>query len=117
MEVPRRLSVYSENRWFFAQISSKTLAYEDSTRKYYKIDIPFGIVDVNQFDPRITMKRGKPGDFLSIDYNNVLGVVSKAQFDLLRPKQTVRNTPSGTASYKQLANKDFYGDVVRNTPG
>lgn len=117
MKVPRKLSVLSNSQWSFAQISSETLAYEDDTRKYYKVDVPFGIVDVNEEDPRNTMKRGKAGDFLSIDYNNVLGVVSKAQFDLLRPKQTVRNPPSGTASYKQLVNKDFYGDVVRNTPG
>lgn len=116
MKVARKLSVKVSGSWFFASISSNSLVVDTPYKKYYKVNQTFGITDFSETDPAVTMDRGRAGDYLGIDYNNVLSIMPKAKFKELYPKEVKRRQPRGTASFKELDNKDFYTEVVRNTP-
>lgn len=116
MKIPKKLSVFYEGKWVFAKISSNSLRKETDNSKFYVIDKPFGILESTESDPKKTLKRGQPGDYLVIDSNNILSVMSKSMFNTLYPKNTTPKKLSGAVSYKNLTNKDFYTEVVRNQP-
>ena len=117
MKIPRRFSVFLNGSWFFANVLSRSLVQDTGLEKYYKINSKFGVVSNDEPDPKNTMFRGAAGDYLRVDYNNLLAVVSKKQFDILFPKKTQKPAQKpGAESSKRLQDQDFYAENARNQP-
>jgi len=116
MKVPRKLSIFYEGKWSFFQLSSSALRRETEFYKYYIMSTPFGILEKTETNPRNTIKRGSAGDYLVIDYNNVLGVMNKETYQALYNEPRPSPQVTGDISYRELNNQDFYAENVRNQP-
>ena len=116
MKVPRKLSVFYEGKWSFFQISSSALRLETEFYKYYVMSLPFGILEKTETNPRNTIKRGYAGDYLAIDYNNVLSVFKKEQFDLMYSNPKTSSKIVGDISSRELLDQNFYTNIVNNRP-
>jgi hypothetical protein len=80
-----RLSIQRAGIWGFENYTNYQLSNIIDGVYFYKIPFNFGVCQSNQFDPSIMVKRGVPGDYLVVDQNNNLSILTEEQFKKQNP--------------------------------
>lgn len=111
-ERPRatKLSVRINGRWQFASFGPVEKRVEGLT--YYRMSKTFGLVSSKTNDPKITLERGVPGDFVAVDQFGELNLVKKEVYELRFPKRNTRPATTQINS-KKLIDPKFITDIVR----
>lgn len=85
-KVYTQLSTKVSDLWGFDNPTLYPLAAIDGTTRFYKIPVPFGLVESKQADPSKYSLRGEAGDIVSVDKNFQLTLIRKQKFLSLYPK-------------------------------
>ena len=111
-ERPRatKLSIKLNGRWQFASFGRVEKKVEGLT--YYRMSKTFGLVSSKTTDPKTTLERGKPGDFVAVDQFGELNLVTKEVYDLRFPRRNTRPETTQINSRK-LNDPKFITDIVR----
>lgn len=114
--VPRNVSLYINGRWVFGSITQKSLVKTTPEAFYYKVNVPFGIVDNLEKDPAMTIGRGEAGDYLLVDVNNLLSIMSDKDYRKIFDIKNTSAPEQTTVNSNALKGKDFYKNVAKNRP-
>jgi hypothetical protein len=98
-----RLSVYLNGRWSFAAPSSATRITED--QKFYLISYPFGLIKSGGNNPANYSIKGEPGDYVAINNQGFLSLVTKSNYSLLFPNP--QQIPTAPPTSTLLKNPNF----------
>ena len=83
----RKISLRRSGRWVFSSLSSLTPVKTTKTQLFCQINEPFGLCLYNQNNPRKTYFRGKPGDYVTVDNDGNLNLVTVKDFTIKFPKE------------------------------
>ena len=98
-----RVTVYFNGKWSFANLSSPTKSTED--QNFYLISYSFGLTKSNVLNPAQFSVKGDPGDYVSLDRQGVLALVTASNYALLFPSS--QQIPTPPPSSEQLRNPNF----------
>ena len=98
-----RITVYFNGKWSFANLSSPTKYTED--QNFYLINYPFGLTKSNVLNPAHFSVKGDPGDYVSLDRQGALALVTASNYALLFPGP--QEIPTPPPSSEQLRDPNF----------
>jgi len=112
LKVPTRLAQYKFGRWEFGTPGNAVRATGEQT--FYLLNSKFGICTGLQEDATKTMFRGRPGDYLAVDRDGVMSVVTRTEFQRLFPVANLA-PPYRPRSSKLLRNPKVLTDTLKKS--
>ena len=112
LKVPTRLAQYKSGRWEFVLPSNAVRATNEQT--YYLLNSKFGLCDGPQQDATRTMFRGNPGDYLAVNRDGVMSVITRSEFARLFPTPNL-SPPYRPRSSKLLRNPKVLTDTLKKS--
>jgi hypothetical protein len=112
---PARLtqfSVFTNGRWNFAILQSPIKS--TPTLSYFQIPYRFGLVSATQSNPSKIKMYGKPGEYVTRNTENILSVVSEAQFKRLFPTPNITPPQRGVTS-QALSDPNYLTKTLRKS--
>jgi hypothetical protein len=107
-----QFSVFANGRWNFAVLQNPTKS--TPTLQYFRIPYRFGIVAATQTNPAKVKIYGNPGEYVTKNQENILAVISEAQFERLFPRTNVTPKKRGLTS-QDLDNPNFLTKTLRES--
>lgn len=111
-----RMSVQLNGRWVFATPTQALLKNVKDGVAYFRMTTPFGILRTGAKDPSKTVARGPSGWYLARKSNGEYYVLPKDTYDIFFPKPVTTPKTQAPTSSKALKSKDFYTNVVKDSP-
>lgn len=86
---PRKYTLFStfiNNIWAFDDYKFFELKIKDNQASYYRITVPFAVLEAKQEDPSKYSFTGNTGDYLCVDSNENFTILTKDKFLINYPQ-------------------------------
>lgn len=107
-----KLSVYVNGKWQFASIQGASFI-SDGNQNIYKGRTKFALIPNNVNDPKSGELFGEPGDYIGIDSQGELSLLTAEQYKQRFPRKINPQTPADTS--KKLKNPNYITEIVRGS--
>lgn len=107
-----KLSVYVNGKWQFASIEGASFI-SDGNQNIYRGRTKFALIPNNVNDPKSGELFGEPGDYIGIDSQGELSLLTAEQYKQRFPRRINPQTPADSS--KKLKNPDYITEIVRGS--
>ena len=104
------LSVYRNGVWIFAAPTNLTKTYNQ--QQFYLMSESFGLVREGNTNPRVSARRGAPGEYLAVSQDGSYTIVTRAEYDWIFPTPNL-NPPEIPNNSKQLKDPNFLTKILK----
>ena len=107
-----KLSVYVNGKWQFASIQGASFI-SDGNQNIYRGRTKFALIPNNVNDPKSGELFGEPGDYIGIDSQGELSLLTAEQYKQRFPRKINPQIPADTS--RKLKNPDYITEIVRGS--
>lgn len=105
-----KISVYVNGRWQFVSLSNPIKT--QGNQSFYRIIYKFGLIKSSVTTPINRTINGQPGDYVAMDSQGELSLVTRAQYEQIFPK-LIEGQGAGADSSAKLKDPNYITQIVR----
>ena len=112
--VLNRASIYTGGVWSYYNPKPESADLVFQNKYFYKMPVPFGLVDIGAISPKQVLQKGKIGDYLVRGSTGEYTIITKKQYKELFPVPN-KNSPKMANTSKNLKDPNFITKIVKGS--